>query len=315
MKNLFKAITLVVILVAVTAGLGSIHLIQNKKQINYTQIPGRSVEKLSQPQLVQAKKPLITKKARILNLNKNNTLILRGPVTAISVAKLQQQAAELSSKLSASQDIYLVLDTPGGSVVDGMFLIDFLKALPQKIHTVNLFAASMGFQIAMNLNKRYTLTAATYMSHRASIRGLGGEIDGELDVRYANIKRMIYYMENIAANRMGIDVNTYRGLIRDEYWVNGFDSVNEKVADEVIFAKCDKSLDGSYEEEVRTMFGTFKVTLANCPLITGPLKIDMNANNLSDEKSLQNYVNLLYSNKKSFVRKYIVNGEIFSILK
>ena len=77
-----------------------------------------------------------------ITLEAKNTLVLSGPVTSDSVAKLQSEANAMSSKLKDGDKIYLVLDTPGGSVFAGMDLIDHLRALPQKIETITLFAAS-----------------------------------------------------------------------------------------------------------------------------------------------------------------------------
>ena len=84
-------------------------------------------------------------------LSKSNTLALQGPVTYSSVAQLQQKMIALSNSLSKNSTIYLVLDTPGGSVGAGMALIDTAKSIPQRVVTITSFAASMGFITVQSL--------------------------------------------------------------------------------------------------------------------------------------------------------------------
>lgn len=149
-------------------------------------------------------------------LEKKNMLVFRGPVTAKSVAEAQAKLLKMSYKLKRSDVIYLVLDTPGGSVFSGMEFIDHLRAVPQKIQTVTLFAASMGFQIVQNMDKRYITRSGTLMSHRAR-GGIQGQFDGELETRYRMVKRAINYLDAIASKRMDLSLKDYRKLIKDEY--------------------------------------------------------------------------------------------------
>jgi ATP-dependent protease ClpP protease subunit len=50
-------------------------------------------------------------------LTENNTALLRGPVMPNTVADVMQQLNQLDKKGKDSDPIYLVLNTPGGSVV------------------------------------------------------------------------------------------------------------------------------------------------------------------------------------------------------
>ena len=117
---------------------------------------------------VQAKEILLTDK---------NTVVLNKSFTGKSVAEVQNKLLELS--LKSGQDLYLFLYSPGGSISAGKQLISFAKALPNKVHTVTQFAASMAYITAQHLDTRYVLPSATMMSHRASIGGLGGQVPGE----------------------------------------------------------------------------------------------------------------------------------------
>lgn len=204
-------------------------------------------------------------------LTKKNTVIMRERFSGSSVAKIQDQLLTLSGNLDTDDEIYLVLDTPGGSVIAGMSLIDTVKAIPQKVNTITLFAASMGYQTVQNLGTRYIVPSGILMSHRASLGGLSGQLDGEIESRLNFYKDITGALDAIAAKRVGISLEDYKKLILNEYWAGAFKSVKENHADEIITAKCSKSLMGTYEEHINTFFGSFKVRFSNCPLIRSPL--------------------------------------------
>jgi len=141
-------------------------------------------ENLSTPLVLPKLKPA----SKTITLESKNIVVFRGPVTEKSASEVQTKILEMSHRLGKNKVIYLVLNTPGGSVGAGLDLIDFLRAIPQKVHTITLFAASMGFQFAQNMDKRYITPNGTLMSHRARLGGLGGQLDGELESRYKSFK-------------------------------------------------------------------------------------------------------------------------------
>lgn len=84
-------------------------------------------------------------------LTEDNHILFTGPVNDTSVAQAQIKLGELSKKLSDDEVIYLVLDTPGGSVSAGNLFIDYAKSLPQKIKPICIFCASMGYHLFQSL--------------------------------------------------------------------------------------------------------------------------------------------------------------------
>lgn len=249
-------------------------------------------------------------KPQIITLNKRNTLVLRGVVTDQSVAKLQIEMLEMSAKLKPADTIYLVMDTPGGSVSAGLQLIDFAKALPQKVKTITLFAASMGFQIVQNLDERLILPSSTLMSHRASLSGASGEIPGELLVRIKAIMRRLNRMDKIASSRMGISVKKYQRLIADELWLDGQDAISMNAADRLILAKCDSSFQGEVQVELGSFLGIpVTGTMSNCPLITGVMNIQLGKEGTKEDREEASQMCQVYkSDKNSFVKRYISTG-------
>jgi ATP-dependent protease ClpP protease subunit len=93
--------------------------------------------------------------AKEIKLTKDNVLVLDQAFTGPSVAKLIQEARQKDADLKSGYPMYLFLNTPGGSIQAGLELIEALKGLNRPIHTITLFAASMGWQLLQHLGDRY----------------------------------------------------------------------------------------------------------------------------------------------------------------
>lgn len=234
--------------------------------------------------------------AETLELRSSNTVTLRGPVDAESVAQTQLALMRTAEKLRPSDPIYLVLDTPGGDVISGRLLIDTIDGLPNKVHTVTMFAASMGFHIAQSApGTRYIIPSGTLMSHRAR-GGLSGEMPGSFNTRSAWILDVLNTMDITAARRMTMKADAYKEMIRDEYWTNGDRAVSEKAADKVVNIRCNKDLSGTTKGLMQTIFGGVQVTFSKCPLIAAPLSV-VSTGDPSDRANVELAVRNLYSQK------------------
>lgn len=252
---------------------------------------------------------------KIITLEDANTVVLRGPVTGSSVGKTMKQLQKISRSISKNTPIYLVLDTPGGSISDGMDLIDFAKALPQKVNTITLFAASMGFHIAQSLDTRYIAHDGTLMSHRARVEGLGGQVKGELETRYKMLLRAVDMLDSVAASRLGMSLKDYEAMIVNEYWVFGFDAIGQKAADEQVLLKCGESLDGTDTVEYQTLFGSAQVTFSKCPLIKEPESVNMANTKTENRSTVETALKMSITNKREFVNQYITTARFSEIFK
>lgn len=311
------------ILLAVVAGLAlsplAIRKVQSLSGREQTQI--RVNESYKQQALPAANDALADNLPKRIDVKKTivleeqNSVLLKGPVTEESVGAVMKKLQAVSHRVSKDTPIYLVLDTPGGSIDAGLQLIDFAKALPQKIHTVTLFAASMGFQIAQGLDTRYITRTGTSMSHRARAEGLGGQVKGELESRYKMLRREVDLLDVIASERLGLDLKSYEEKIYNEMWVYGFDAINEKVADEVVLVNCGESLNGSFVEVYDTLFGQVNVTFSKCPLIKAPEKVELAQVAPENKDTVETALRMSFSNEEKFVKDYIVTDKFYTIFK
>lgn len=263
--------------------------------------------------IVEAPEAPAVKTTKII-LEKGNTYVFQGPVTQDSVGKAIYEIGKMDNKLTPGKDIFLFLDTPGGSVFDGVQFIDYIQSLDRKVHTVSLFAASMGFQIVQNLDTRYIVgEAGTLMSHRARLSGLSGQVYGELETRYNMIKSVIDMLDIKAAARMQITHDDYRQLIVHEYWTMGTSAVKDRAADERAKVICGKTLSGTNEIEGAFMGISFTAVLPACPLAKTLLDVRINrgpGTNAETENPTSNELKQVheYFNSKLFFEKYIRSG-------
>lgn len=207
-------------------------------------------------------------------LTADNTLKMSYVFYDDTIGRVALKAIQLDARLASKEPLYLVLDTPGGSIDAGISLINTLKNLNRSVDTVTIFSASMGFQTVQGLGKRYIIENGTLMSHKAR-GGFYGEFPGQLDQRYTYYLNRVFNLDKIAANRSGMSLSAYHALIENEYWCEGKKCVKDKFADAIVSVSCDKTLSG----KEKVLWGRFydsmlnKIEIidvyANCPLIQG----------------------------------------------
>jgi ATP-dependent Clp protease protease subunit len=210
--------------------------------------------------------------AKDITLNSENTVSLFGPVDRNSIGEVMHELNRLSQIGKKEDPIYLILYTPGGSVLAGLELINYMNTLRRPVHSVAIFAASMGFHILENSPVRYVTKYATVMSHRANA-GFQGDIPQQVTSRLNHIIQLIGKMDEQVVSRTDgkFDKKSYQELIRDEYWVVGDNTIKDGFADEVASLKCDDSLNGTIEKNFAVGPFLARVKLSRCPLITAPI--------------------------------------------
>lgn len=212
----------------------------------------------------------------MIELNDNNTLLIRTGIDDDSVLKLQQELVLLNAKRgSEDYPIYLVLDTPGGSVYAGDQFIQFLKGY-KNIQTITIFAASMGAMIVeLHEGKRFITGNGILMFHRASGSFEGQFEEGELESQLNFWKEMIRSMETGVAKRVGLSLEEYKRYIKDEWWLRGERAVSLGAADEVVNIRCTDDLINATEVVSIPLFAGVSIesTYSKCPLLRNALGI------------------------------------------
>jgi ATP-dependent Clp protease protease subunit len=220
-----------------------------------------------------------------ITLTSENVIVINQEISPSTMSKIIQEIQKIDAKTKnrwtkgTPQPIYIFLDTPGGSIQSGLEFIEFIKGLNRPVHTISLFAASMGFHIVQSLGDRLILNNGVFMSHeaRGGIEGsFGGQYPSQLENRYGLwIKRMKKLDEIVVQRTKGKQtLESYRKSYAHELWVEGQDAVKSGYADRVVSVVCDGSLSGISTKEMNFMgLVRIQVDFSKCPINTGPLDI------------------------------------------
>jgi ATP-dependent protease ClpP protease subunit len=236
-------------------------------------------------------------------LTEDNHIVFSGVVNDESVAKAQVDLVRVALKTPISQPIYLVIESPGGSVTAGNRFIDFGNSFPHKIKPICLFCASMGYHMFQSFDERIVYSSSTLMSHRVSIGGLSGQVPGEAVSRLNDIISVSGEMDAKVAKRIGITLKAYQELIYDELWLSGDGAVKTNHADRIAKIRCHESLfKNTQKSQVMTMFGPVDVESSRCPLVSGFL--DAAAGKNSTFRNKEEMIKELRKTKRRITTEY-----------
>jgi ATP-dependent protease ClpP protease subunit len=205
-------------------------------------------------------------------LTPQNTVTIRGEINGESVNRAQNEIYELVKKRgTALYPLYLVLDTPGGSIMDGEDLVQYAKMI-RNLNTITIFAASMGSAIVQGLpGKRYITENGIQMFHRAAGGFQGQFEDGEVESRLNFFKSLVRSLELRNAKRMSMSLEDYKSRVKDEMWLNSATSMSHKAADGIIDIRCTNELVEKREEiEMQILIFSVKLEFSGCPTFRIP---------------------------------------------
>lgn len=173
-----------------------------------------------------------TRKLKVLTLTEENTIEYNAAVdyaSALSVVK----------KIKAAQNkpvdrIYLLVTSPGGSVIAGAMILEAIQGSKVPIDTVCVvLCASMGAQIHSVGAKRYMTDKSILMYHPAA-----GGFEGEFDTMISRmnfLNRYVNKMDAYIAQRAGIPYAEFKKRIRNEYWLDAVEATSERFNDGVVY--------------------------------------------------------------------------------
>lgn len=201
-----------------------------------------------------------------IELTQSNHVLLKGEVNSYSVTSVQLQMASLQYT-NPSVQLYLVLDTPGGSVGDGLRLIDFISAFPSKVNVICIQCGSMGYHIFQGLGDRIVIDSSELMAHRWYI-SISGQLPGEVQSELASSLERQRTIFTRNAKRIGLTYDQFLKLIYNEHRIDGATAVKTKHADYIANISCDIALTAVTMKTVEVKKSkTIVRTFSACPLI------------------------------------------------
>ena len=133
-------------------------------------------------------------------------------------------------------DIEIIFSSPGGSIIDGFELFDYIQHLRNEGHHMTTgtlgMAASMAGILLQSGDTRWIGQQAWLMIHRASFGAYGKTFEIEDEVKF--IKRVEERVLDIFTSRSNLTRNKIkRNWDRKDWWISAEEAVDLKLVDEV----------------------------------------------------------------------------------
>lgn len=137
--------------------------------------------------------------------------------------------------LTDDRDISIIINSPGGSVINGLAVIDTMNFIKSDVSTLCCgVAASMGAVLLSNgtKGKRYILPHSRVMIHQVS-SWLGGTFS-DVKIEFEQMERAKRDVYQVLADNMGKSFEEMETLCDRNNWFIGQEAVDINIVDSVI---------------------------------------------------------------------------------
>lgn len=174
-------------------------------------------------------------------LLEDRIIFLGEEVTEMTANVVVAQLLHLANE-SPDKDIQLYINSPGGSVYDGLAIYDTMQYIAPDVQTIGIgLQASMGaFLLSSGAKgKRFVLPNARVMIHQPSSGTRGKVTDQEISLRESIALKE--RLATIMADNTGQKLDKIKADMERDYWLSAADAVAYGLADEVIGARIQKT--------------------------------------------------------------------------
>lgn len=136
---------------------------------------------------------------------------------------------------SPGKDIYLYINSPGGSVYDALAIYDTMHYIKSDVQTVGIGvqASAAAFLLSSGAKgKRFLLPNATVMIHQPSSGTRGKVTDMEIDLKES--LRIKHHLTEIMARNTGQSAKRIQQDMERDYWMTSSEALQYGLVDEVI---------------------------------------------------------------------------------
>ena len=167
-------------------------------------------------------------------LLEDRIIFLGEEVTEMTANVVVAQLLHLANE-NPDKDIHLYINSPGGSVYDGLAIYDTMQYIAPDVQTIGIgLQASMGaFLLSSGAKgKRFVLPNARVMIHQPSSGTRGKVTDQEISLRESIALKE--RLATIMADNTGQKLDKIKADMERDYWLSAADAVAYGLADEVI---------------------------------------------------------------------------------
>ncbi|NLW89541.1 MAG: ATP-dependent Clp protease proteolytic subunit [Clostridiaceae bacterium] len=167
-------------------------------------------------------------------LLKERIVILSEEVNHITASLITAQLLFLEAE-DPDKDIQFYINSPGGSVSDGLMIFDTMNHIKPDVQTISMgMSASMGaFLLAAGTKgKRFILPNSEVMIHQPS-SGTQGQASDIL-IAANHIKRTRERLNELMANMTGQSIETIEKDMDRDNWMNAEEAVKYGIVDHIM---------------------------------------------------------------------------------
>lgn len=135
----------------------------------------------------------------------------------------------------AKKDIFLYINSPGGSVYDALAIYDTMQYVTNDVQTVGIGmqASAAAFLLSSGAKgKRFLLPESTVMVHQPSSGTRGKVTDMEIDLK--ETLRLKHRLNEIMAENTGQKVEKIKDDMERDYWMTAKEALKYGLVDKII---------------------------------------------------------------------------------
>ena len=193
-----------------------------------------------------------------ITLSTTNSLTIKGPVTEESTTEFIYSLNKMKNK----ENVYIYLDTPGGSVEHGNKIVAEIQKY--KLNCIAERAYSMGFVILQACKNRYITPYGRIMQHQISY-GVSNE-KAKVESYVSFVNQLEDELTEMQAARIGISPEEFSKRTYNDWWMVGKKAIQANCADRLADVKCSVKLT---KENYTINDGWNELTYSKCPLVSG----------------------------------------------
>lgn len=215
-------------------GMSSMHL---EKYINQTTpVTAPNIQGFT-PAVIEERQMNMVQMDVFSRLMMDRIIFMGVPVSSYVANVIQAQLLFLEST-DAKRDVQLFINSPGGSVIDGLGIYDTMQYITPDVGTICTgLAASMGAVLlaAGQKGKRTCLPHSRVMIHQP-LGGMQGQVS-DMEISYHLIKQMQKELYDILSKHTGKDYDTIMKDCDRDNWMTGSEALAYGLVDEVLEKK------------------------------------------------------------------------------
>ena len=169
-------------------------------------------------------------------LLKDRIIMLTGQVEDNMANSIIAQLLFLDAQ-DPTKDIYLYVNTPGGSVSAGLAIVDTMNFIKADVQTIVMgTAASMGTIIASSgtKGKRFMLPNAEYLIHQPMGGTGGGTQQTDMAIAAEHLLKTRIKLEKILADNSGKTVKQIHKDAERDYWMSAEETLTYGFIDQIM---------------------------------------------------------------------------------